>query len=208
MDYKWCCQQLGLDPCIRPHTKADLRAAFKRMALMHHPDRVDAGPDRDAHEERFKHVANAYQLLTEQVTENSHPAQPQGTGAEHQEHPPQTEEERAASNPTSNEGCGWYRVGGRSMRNPYELFEEEFTELSSEAALSQIMFDVRWATVPRAPPVVSRLSVSLAEIYTGVVKQVTPNPNPNVQDLGQYSKAGEGRGALECALLGQDARRN
>jgi len=43
---------------------ADVRAAYKRLAALHHPDKAPPG-DRAAAAERFKEVQAAYQALME-----------------------------------------------------------------------------------------------------------------------------------------------
>eukprot|EP00656_Telonema_subtile_P041695 TRINITY_DN4695_c0_g1_i1.p1 TRINITY_DN4695_c0_g1~~TRINITY_DN4695_c0_g1_i1.p1 ORF type:complete len:317 (+),score=55.57 TRINITY_DN4695_c0_g1_i1:151-1101(+) len=160
-DSGWCCDQLELNSSIKPHPQVDIRAAFKRLALKFHPDRVAPGKQRDDHEERFKAVANAYELLLD----SSFDAPTTSTNTS-------SETPRKESNSGANPLSEWYYSGGRAMRNPFEMFEEEFGDVSSDAALSQVLFDVRWATIPRAPPVVVELAVTLEELYCGAKKQV------------------------------------
>ncbi len=48
----------------RNATEDDLKKAYRRLAMEHHPDMVKDG-DKKAHEERFKEINEAYQVLSD-----------------------------------------------------------------------------------------------------------------------------------------------
>jgi len=181
-DHYWCCEQLGLE--------------YKALALKYHPDRVEPGPQREQHEERFKAIANAYELLIQRNT--SAPAPAEAT--------PSANRKNRPAAPTENDMCTWYRSGGRNMRNPFELFEHEFRDVSSVTALSQVVFDVRWATVPRAPPVVQQLPVTLLELFTGCTKQVKL-PDESLRNLRLAPGIREGTALSISGTASKDQRR-
>jgi curved DNA-binding protein len=59
MDYKDYYKILGVD---RKASEADIRKAYRKLAMQHHPDR---NPDNKQSEERFKEINEAYQVLSD-----------------------------------------------------------------------------------------------------------------------------------------------
>ena len=48
----------------RDAEEAEIKKAYRRLAMQHHPDRVEGGPDeKHAAEERFKEITEAYEVL-------------------------------------------------------------------------------------------------------------------------------------------------
>ena len=74
------------------------------------------------------------------------------------------------------------------------------------AALSQVVFDVRWATVPRAPPVVQQLPVTLQELFTGCTKQVEM-PDHSLRNLRLAPGIREGTALSISGTASKDQRR-
>ena len=60
MDYEEACEVLGIDPNAEI-TETDLKKAYKRAAITHHPDKNQG--DEQA-KERFQGVAQAFETLS------------------------------------------------------------------------------------------------------------------------------------------------
>lgn len=68
---------LGLDARAKP---ADVRAAYRRLSLEHHPDRVQDPDDKLAAQRRFMKIRDAYEFLRRrpQLLNGHRPSRPGG----------------------------------------------------------------------------------------------------------------------------------
>jgi DnaJ-class molecular chaperone len=135
---------------------AELRAAYRRLALKWHPDKHDARTKQVA-EENFIAIAEAFSVLSDR-SKRARFDQYGKKGLK-----------------SNNPNAGDKPIPGWSFEvNPKQVFEEFFGNVNPFAEFSNgdAMFtEVKDAAIEKAPAIEANLYVSLEELYTGAVKK-------------------------------------
>ena len=68
---------LGID---KDATTQDVKKAYRKLALKHHPDRVSDPAAKEKAQNKFAKISNAYELLSDDQERREYDRQPSGTG--------------------------------------------------------------------------------------------------------------------------------